>query len=214
MMETAPKVFVVDDDTSVRKSLARLLKSAGYLTETFANAVEFLRRGEYTGPGCLVLDMQLPGLNGLELQNALAETAHSLPIIFISGHGDIPSSVRAMKNGAVDFLTKPFEAQNLLRVIKVALERSNRDQKDWYESEMVRKRLERLTPREYDVLRGVIAGKMNKEIAAELGVGEKTVKVHRGRVMEKMDAGSVAELVLLSERAGVITATLHHSSSH
>ena len=209
MKEAAPTVFVVDDDPSVRKSLARLLKSAGYPAETFATAAEFLRRGAHPGPGCLVLDMQLPDLNGLELQQTLAGTAHPLPIIFISGHGDIPSSVRAMKNGAVDFLPKPFVAQDLLHIIREALERSSREEQDRLEADIVRKRLERLTPREFEVLRGVVAGKLNKQIAAELGVGEKTVKVHRGRVMEKMDVYSVAELVLLSERGGVISAPIH-----
>jgi two-component system response regulator FixJ len=209
MTDTVPIVFVLDDDPSVRKSLGRLLKSAGYLAETFASAVEFLRRGECTGPGCLVLDLQMPGLNGLELQHALAGTAHALPIIFISGHSDIPSSVRAMKNGAMDFLPKPFKAQDLLGVIREALERSNREQHDRLETDMIGKRLALLTPREFEVLRGVIAGKLNKQIAAELDVGEKTVKVHRGRVMGKMNADSVAELMLLAERGGVISAHIH-----
>ncbi|WP_372521842.1 response regulator transcription factor [Sulfuricaulis sp.] len=204
MTEVAPMVFVVDDDPSVRKSVGRLLKSAGYQAETFASAREFLRRDEYPGPGCLVLDVQLPELSGLDLQQTLAGTAHSLPIIFISGHGDIPMSVRAMKNGAVDFLPKPFVAQDLLRVIGEALQRSRREQNDRLETATIRKRLARLTPREYEVLCSVVAGKLNKQIAVELGVGEKTVKVHRGRVMEKMDADSVAELVRLSERGGVI----------
>jgi FixJ family two-component response regulator len=208
MTEVAPMVFVVDDDPSVRKSLGRLLKSAGYRVETFASAREFLRRGEHPGPGCLVLDVQLPELNGLELQQTLAGTADSLPIIFISGHGDIPMSVRAMKNGAVDFLPKPFMAKDLLRVIGEALERSRREQKEHLEISAIHKRLVQLTPREYEVLCNVIAGKLNKQIAAELGVGEKTVKVHRGHVMEKMEADSVAELVRLAERAGVVTAPL------
>jgi FixJ family two-component response regulator len=208
MTEVAPMVFVVDDDPSVRKSLGRLLKSAGYRVETFASAREFLQRGENPGPGCVVLDVQLPELNGLELQQKLAGTADSLPIIFISGHGDIPMSVRAMKNGAVDFLPKPFMAKDLLRVIGEALERSRREQKEHLEISAIHKRLVQLTPREYEVLCNVIAGKLNKQIAAELGVGEKTVKVHRGHVMEKMEADSVAELVRLAERAGVVTAPL------
>jgi FixJ family two-component response regulator len=208
MTDAAPIVFVVDDDPSVRKSLGRLLKSAGYRVETFASAREFLRRGEHPSPGCVVLDVQLPELNGLELQQKLAGTADSLPIIFISGHGDIPMSVRAMKNGAVDFLPKPFMAKDLLRVIGEALERSRREQKEHLEISAIHKRLVQLTPREYEVLCNVIAGKLNKQIAAELGVGEKTVKVHRGHVMEKMEADSVAELVRLAERAGVVTAPL------
>jgi FixJ family two-component response regulator len=209
MTEVAPMVFVVDDDPFVRKSLGRLLKANGYRAETFASAWEFLRRDAYPGPGCLVLDVQLPDLNGLELQQRLAGTADSLPIIFISGHGDIPISVRAMKNGALDFLPKPFTTQDLLRIIGEALERSRREQKDHLEISIIQKRLAQLTPREYEVLCRVVAGKLNKQIAAELGVGEKTVKVHRGRVMEKMDVDSVAELVRLSERGGVIPAPTH-----
>jgi FixJ family two-component response regulator len=209
MTEVAPMVFVVDDDPFVRKSLGRLLKANGYRAETFASAWEFLRRDAYPGPGCLVLDVQLPDLNGLELQQRLAGTADSLPIIFISGHGDIPISVRAMKNGALDFLPKPFTTQDLLRIIGEALERSRREQKDHREISIIQKRLAQLTPREYEVLCRVVAGKLNKQIAAELGVGEKTVKVHRGRVMEKMDVDSVAELVRLSERGGVIPAPTH-----
>jgi FixJ family two-component response regulator len=208
MTETAPIVFVVDDDPSVRKSLDRMLKSAGYRAEAFASATEFLQRGAHSGPGCLVLDVQLPELNGLELQHRLAGTADSLPIIFISGHGDIPMSVRAMKEGAVDFLPKPFKAQDLLRVIDEALERSRREQKDHLEIDIIQKRLARLTPREYQVLCYVVAGKLNKQIAAALKVGEKTVKVHRGHVMEKMEASSVAELVRLVERSGVIVTPL------
>jgi len=209
MMEIAPIVFVVDDDASVRKSVSRLLNSAGYRAETFACAREFLQREAYPGPSCLVLDVKLPDLNGLELQQALAGTAHTLPIIFISGHGDIPTSVRAMKKGAVDFLPKPFRAQDLLRVIGEALERSRREQKERLEIATVQKRLARLTPREYEVLCSVVAGKLNKQIAAELRVREKTVKVHRGHVMEKMEVNSVAELVRLAERGGVIPTLLH-----
>ena len=206
MTEAAPMVFVVDDDPSVRKSLGRLLKTAGYLAKTFASAGEFMRRDAYPGPSCLVLDVQLPDLNGLELQQVLATSAHSLPIIFISGHGDIPTSVRAMKGGALDFLPKPFTAQDLLRVIGEALERNRREQKDHLEISIIQKRLDQLTPREYEVLCGVVAGKLNKQIAAELRVGEKTVKVHRGRVMEKMHADSLAELVRTAEKIGVIPA--------
>lgn len=206
MTQTEPTVFVVDDDASVRKSLNRLLKSAGYHAETFASAREFLERGAHPGPGCLVLDVQLPELNGLELQQTLAGTAQAFPIIFISGHGDIPTTVRAMKHGAVDFLPKPFVARDLLRVIEEALQRSRREQIDQFEIATIRNRLARLTPREYDVLCGIIAGKLNKQIAAGLGVGEKTVKVYRARVMEKMGVRSVAELVRATERSGVIPA--------
>jgi len=204
MTEITPKVFVVDDDPSVRRSLNRLLKSSGYQAETFATAREFLLRDAHPGPGCLVLDLQLPDLDGLELQQTLAGTAHSLPIIFISGHGDIPASVRAIKNGALDFLPKPIAARDLLPVIDEALERSRREQKDHTEISAIRNRLAQLTPREYEVLCRVVAGKLNKQIAADLGVGEKTVKVHRGRVMEKMGVHTVADLVRTTEKGGVI----------
>ena len=204
MMEAAPTVFVVDDDPSVRKSLGRLLKSAGYRAETFATAGEFMQRGACQGPSCLVLDMELPDLNGLELQQALAGTGRSPLIIFISGHGDIPTSVRAMKRGALDFLPKPFMAQDLLRVVDEALDRSRREQKDRLELSIIHERLAHLTPREYEVLCGVIAGKLNKQIAVDLGIGEKTVKVHRGHVMEKMGAHSVADLVRAVEKGNTI----------
>jgi len=208
MTEIAPKVFVVDDDPSVRRSLNRLLKSSGYQAETFATAREFLLHDAHPGPGCLVLDLQLPDLDGLELQQTLARTAHSLPIIFISGHGDIPASVRAIKNGALDFLPKPFAAKDLLRLIGEAIERSRREQKDHLEISAIRNRLAQLTPREYEVLCCVVAGKLNKQIAADLGVGEKTVKVHRGRVMEKMGVHTVADLVRTTEKGGVIPAPI------
>lgn len=205
MTEPDPTVFVIDDDASVRKSLTRLLGSAGYRTEAFASAREFLQRGASRGPGCLVLDLQLPDMNGLELQKALAQAAHSLPIIFISGHGDIPLSVRAMRGGAIDFLPKPFAVADLLRAISEALERSRRDMKVQRENAAIHERLARLTPREHEVMCGVVAGKLNKQIAAELGVGEQTVKVHRGRVMEKMAVRSVADLVRLVERCGAMS---------
>jgi len=204
MTEVAPMVFVVDDDPSVRKSLGRLLKTAGYRAEMFSSAREFMQRGAYLGPSCLVLDVQLPDLNGLELQQALTGTTDSPTIIFISGHSDIPTSVRAMKNGALDFLPKPFTAKDLLRVIGEALERNRREHEDQLEISAIQKRFADLTPREYEVLCGVVTGKMNKQIAVDLGVGEKTVKVHRGRVMEKMNVHSVADLVRVAEKGGVI----------
>ena len=203
MTHTEPIVFVVDDDPSVLKSVDRLVRSAGYRVEVFCSAREFMRRSAHDGPACLVLDVQLPDLSGLELQRTLAETAHSLPVIFISGHGDIPMSVRAMKSGALDFLPKPFSAEDLLRAIAAALARSRLEQQVHLETAAARERLGRLTPREREVLCGVVAGKLNKKIAAELGVGEKTVKVHRGRVMQKMGVHSVAELVRAAESGGV-----------
>jgi FixJ family two-component response regulator len=204
MTRTEPIVFVVDDDPSVLRSVDRLVRSAGYRAETFCSAREFLRRSAHDGPACLVLDVQLPELSGLELQQTLAETARFLPVIFISGHGDIPMSVRAMKSGAQDFLPKPFAAEDLLRAIAAALERSRLELQTHLETAAARERLDRLTPREREVLCGVVAGKLNKKIAAELGVGEKTVKVHRGRVMQKMGVHSVADLVRAAESGGVI----------
>lgn len=198
-------VYVVDDDPSIRKSLGRQLKAHGYQAELFATALEFLRRDPHNGPACLILDLQLPDLNGLELQQILAGTVHALPIIFISGYCDIPQSVRAMKNGAVDFLTKPFQSQDMISVVQEALKRSSREQQDKIELATFQQRLTQLTPRENEVMHGVVAGKPNKLIAAELGVGEKTVKVHRGRMMEKLGLHSVADLVRAVERSHVLT---------
>lgn len=207
MNDAEPIIYVVDDDPSVRKSLGRMLKAHGYKSELYATALEFLRRPAHHGPACLILDLQLPDLNGLELQQMLMGTVHALPIIFISGHGDIPQSVRAMKNGAVDFLTKPFQSQDLLHILGEALARSRREQQDQLDISTFQRRLTQLTPREHDVMHGVIAGKPNKLIAAELGVGEKTVKVHRGRMMEKLGLHSVAELVRVIERSHVLTSS-------
>jgi FixJ family two-component response regulator len=197
------KVFVVDDELSVRKSVSRLLKAAGFNVETFASASEFLQRGVEPSVSCLVLDIQMPELNGLELQRALAETDRCLPIIFITGHGDIPSSVRAMKTGATDFLTKPFHEKDLLDAIKRAHERSRQELLEKAEADEVRLRLATLTSREHEVLLQVLTGQLNKQIAATLGASEKTIKVHRGRVMHKMQVQSVADLVRLCEKAGI-----------
>src|SRR2546425_8233070 len=196
-------VFVVDDEPSVRKSLGRLLKAAGYRVEAFASAREFLQRGPDVGVGCLVLDVQMPELNGLELQQALTETDRSLPIVFITGHGDIPMSVRAMKAGAMDFLSKPFDEKDLLGAIERALEKARRQSKQRAESADIKRLLETLTPREREVLLLVITGRPNKQIAAALGTSEKTIKVHRGRVMHKMQVQSVADLVRLCEKVGI-----------
>ena len=197
------KVFVVDDELSVRKSLSRLLKAAGFHVETFASAKDFLQHGTEQTIGCLVLDVQMPELNGLELQQALAETDPCLPIIFITGHGDIPTSVRAMKAGATDFLAKPFHEKDLLDAIKRAHERSRQELRDKAEADEVRLRLATLTAREHEVLLQVLTGQLNKQIAAALGASEKTIKVHRGRVMHKMKVQSVADLVRLCEKAGI-----------
>ena len=197
------KVFVVDDELSVRKSLSRLLKAAGFHVETFASARDFLQHGVEQSVSCLVLDMQMPELNGLELQQALAETDRCLPIIFITGHGDIPTSVRAMKAGATDFLAKPFHEKDLLEAIERAHKRSRRELREKAEADEVRLRLATLTSREHEVLLQVLTGQLNKQIAAALGASEKTIKVHRGRVMHKMQVQSVADLVRLCEKAGI-----------
>ena len=203
---TAPAgvVFVVDDDASVRKSLARLISDAGYTVQTFASATEFLARPPAAGPSCVVLDVRMPGLTGLDLQHTLASAAHEIPIIFITGHGDISMSVKAMKAGAVDFLTKPFAGKDLLEAIHRAVTKDRQDIRAEARTDEIRDRVNLLTPRESQVFALVVTGMLNKQIAAELGVGEKTVKVHRARVMEKMRAGSVAELVRLADAAGII----------
>lgn len=198
-------VYVVDDDASVRKGLSRLLRSAGIEVEVFAAAEDFLKRDSSDAGGCLVLDVQMPGLSGLGLQDVLAKPGCSMPIIFITGHGDIPMSVRTMKKGAVDFLVKPFDDQALLDAIGVALSRDKEARARHAKTCEILKRERTLTPREREVMRLVITGMLNKQIAAELGISEKTVKVHRGRVMKKMAADSVAELVRLCANAEGVT---------
>jgi FixJ family two-component response regulator len=201
---TAPVIFVVDDDPSVRKSLLRVMTSAGYAVEAFASARDFLARERFAGPCCLVLDVRMPGLTGLDLQEALAGNGHRIPIVFITGHGDISMSVQAMKDGAADFLTKPFDVDKLLEAVGRAVTKDVKDLGDETRTAGILDRVKLLTPREMEVFAFVVTGMLNKQIAGELGIGEKTVKVHRARVMEKMGAGSVAELVRLADRAGVV----------
>jgi FixJ family two-component response regulator len=198
-----PIVFVIDDDDSVRRSLERLLRSVDLDVETFASAQDFLRKPMPDRPACVVLDLRLPGPSGLELQESLNRSGHDVPIVFISGHADVPSSVRAIKAGAVDFLQKPFSDQALLDIIHGALRRDREARRDRAEVASIRVRFDTLTPRERDVLRLVIQGRLNKQIAGDLGISEKTVKFHRGRVMEKTQAGSVAELVRQADRLGL-----------
>jgi FixJ family two-component response regulator len=198
-----PIVFVIDDDDSVRRSLDRLLRSVDLDVETFASAQDFLRKPMPDRPACVVLDLRLPGPSGLELQESLIRSGHDVPVIFISGHADVPSSVRAIKAGAVDFLQKPFSDQALLDIIHGALRRDREARRDRAEVASIRVRFDTLTPRERDVLRLVIQGRLNKQIAGDLGISEKTVKFHRGRVMEKTQAGSVAELVRQADRLGL-----------
>lgn len=200
----APMVFVVDDDASVRKSLGRVISEAGYRVQTYASPSEFLARSAEPGPSCLVLDVRMPGVTGLELQRTLAGAKHEVPIVFITGHGDIPMSVKAMKAGAVDFLTKPFAAKDLLDAIQRAVAKDTRDLGTEARDDEIRGRVKLLTPRESQVFALVVTGMLNKQIASQLGIGEKTVKVHRARVMEKMQAGSLAALVRLADAAGII----------
>jgi FixJ family two-component response regulator len=204
MTASTPVVFVVDDDPSVRKSLTRVVTSAGYAVEAFASAREFLAREPFVGPCCVVLDVRMPGLTGLDLQEALAGAGHRMPIVFITGHGDISMSVKAMKGGAVDFLTKPFDVENLLDAIQRAVTKDVKDLGEEGRTAEVLERVKQLTPRETEVFALVVTGMLNKQIAGALGIGEKTVKVHRARVMEKMRARSVAELVRLADQAGII----------
>jgi len=194
----------VDDDPSVRKSLTRLVASAGYQVEAFASARDFLARERHAGPCCLVLDVRMPGLTGIQLQELLAATGRRMSIVFVTGHVDVPTSVKAMKAGAVDLLTKPFDAQDLLDAIRRALAKDAQDRGTGARLAEIQERVKTLTPRETEVFALVVTGALNKQIAFELGIGEKTVKVHRARVMEKMRAGSVAELVRLADQVGVI----------
>ena len=203
-MTNASNVFLVDDDASVRRALGRLIKSAGHNVQTFPSAREFL--GTKTGSeeaACLVLDVRMPGLTGMDLQRELQTINRNVPIVFITGHGDIPMSVKAMKAGAVDFLSKPVKDTDLLRAIERAIARACRDRAEREIVEDIQGRVEKLTPREREVMSLVVRGLLNKQIAFELGTVEKTVKVHRARVMEKMQVGSLAELVRLAGKVGI-----------
>ena len=213
MATAKPIVFIVDDDAWVRESLETLIRDEGLQPETFASAQEFLDRPRVSTPSCLVLDISLPGLNGLELQKRVAAERTDMPIIFITGHGDIPMSVGAMKAGAVEFLTKPFNDEVLLAAIREALERSRLALAQEAEMRELRERYASLTPRERDVMALVVSGLLNKQVAGDLGITESTVKAHRGQVMQKMKANSVADLVKMTARLHQRATTKHSMSA-
>jgi FixJ family two-component response regulator len=202
----AASVFVVDDDPSVRKSLTRVIEAAGYEVEAFASARDFLEAAPVPGPCCLVLDVRMPGMTGLDLQKTLAQAVHRIPVVFVTGHGDVPMSVKAMRAGAIDVLTKPFAAKDLLAAIRRAVDKDMRDRVQEAHVRSIDARVNTLSQRERQVFALVVTGMLNKQIAAQLGIVEKTVKVHRARVMHKMRAGSLAELVRLADAVGVIVA--------
>jgi len=203
MSEAESTIFVIDDDLSVRQSLESLIKSVGWRVRTYGSAQEFLGSGHLEAPGCIVLDVRLPGLSGLDLQQALLRAKSHLPVIFITGHGDIPMSVQAMKAGAVEFLPKPFREQDLLDALKLALDRDRTTRQQRAELAALRARYDSVTPREQQVMGLLVTGLLNKEIATTLGVSEVTIKVHRSQIMQKMRADSLANLVRMAERLGI-----------
>lgn len=200
MTAAEPTVFIVDDDESVRKSLSRLLTSVGFKNETFSSAIEFLKHSLCQGPACLVLDIRMPGLSGLDLQKELAKKNRSLSIVFITGHGSIPLSVQAMKAGAVDFLEKPFDEQALLDAVMHAINKDRRARQGLAELKAIDQCIKSLSPREHEVFVFVVKGMLNKQIAFEMGTSERTIKAHRAKVMKKMKANSLADLVRMSEK--------------
>lgn len=204
MSDSRALVYVIDDDESVRRSIRRLLKAHGFEAEALSSADEFLSLPRVARPSCLVLDLSLPGMSGIDLQKEMERRRLDLPIVFITGHGDIPTSVEAMKGGAVDFLPKPFGTKALIEAVELAIARARGNEKRRLERTEVERRVGTLTPREMEVMKLVIKGMLNKQIASELGTSVKTIKVHRSRVMQKMEAESVAELVRLAEKAGIV----------
>ena len=202
-------VFLIDDDASVRKGVSRLLRSVGYKSEAFESASDFLKREQHAGPACMIVDVRMPGINGMDLQEALIQHRRQEQLVFVTGHGDISMCAQAMKAGAVDFLSKPFRDDELLQCVERALLRSAEERLRTTERKKARELLALLTPREFEVMQLVITGMLNKQIAGELGTAEKTVKVHRGRAMQKLRVTSVAELVRLVEKAGITLAEGH-----
>jgi FixJ family two-component response regulator len=203
MTSPTPFVFVIDDDESVRKGLKRLLRSSNYESEVFKSASDFLARPPHPGPACIIVDVQMPGINGIDLQQALIQRRREEQLVFITGYGNIPMCARVMKAGAVDFLPKPFKSRELLKCIENALHRSVEQRRRAAERNEARRLLDLLTPREFEVMQLVITGMLNKQVGGELGVAEKTVKVHRGRLLQKLGVTSIAELVQLVQKAGV-----------
>jgi FixJ family two-component response regulator len=203
MTEETPTVFIIDDDPSARKGLSRVVRAAGMSVEAYSSAQAFLERTHYDGHGCILLDVKMPEMNGLELQEELAKANYSLPIIFVSGHADVPMTVQAMKKGALDFLTKPVDRDDLLKAVYDSLAKDRENRKMLSVEAEARDRFAKLSSREYEVMTFVIAGMLNKQIAYELGIVEDTVKIHRGRMMKKMNAASVPELVRLADIAGI-----------
>jgi FixJ family two-component response regulator len=201
-------VFLIDDDPSVLKGVSRLLRSSGYKSEAFESASVFLARDQHSGPACVIVDVRMPGLNGMDLQQALIQRRREEQLIFITGHGNIPMCAQVMKAGAVDFLPKPFKPAELLKCVERALARSAEQRRLAAEKNECRRLLDLLTPREFEVMQLVITGMLNKQIAAELDTAEKTVKVHRGRVMQKLGIVSVAELVRLAQKAGLTASAI------
>ena len=203
MTDAESTVFVVDDDVSLRTSTERLLRSMGFTVRTFASAKEFLDHARPDGPACLLLDVRLPGLSGLDLQHELARSGVQIPIVFMTGHGDIPMTVRAMKAGALEFLTKPVRKEALVDAIRAALDRDRASRAERHEARTLRERYEQLTPREREVMALVVSGLLNKQIASELATAERTVKFHRAHIMQKMEAESLAALVRMAAQLGV-----------
>ena len=200
---SVPTVFIIDDDPSARRGLTRLVKAVGMQVEAYASAGDFLDSGKFGGPGCIVLDVRMPDMTGTELQAELLKVEYSMPIIFLSAHADVEITAEAMKKGAVDFLTKPVVRDDLLEAIYASLAKDAENRAHKAKIAIIREQIKALTPREYEVMTYVITGMLNKQIAAELGISEETVKIHRGRIMKKLEVESVAELVRLCEKAGI-----------